>query len=490
MDFNNENIERRYLDGIKAVDMLINGAVDARRYAWDATAQQCAVRVEHIKQLFDDKIFSKDRDEELIDISRDLSTFLMKCASPEYQVALVGTIKAGKSTLINALLNYELASTHITPETAALTKFKYAEEDFVEVSFYSRQEWDALWNSASNAKNSVFIEEYNNLGADIEKPKWIGQPPQRLQFSDRAELKAEIERRTSSKSPQHYFVKEVVVGLKDFDLPDGVVLIDTPGLNDVVKFRSDVTDQYIDRANAVLMCVKSDKLEGGELLTLNRVFKNTHGKVDKIYVIATQTDTLPNPEEDWSAQQVEWTKYLKGEDYFGNVGLVQSNLIPVSATLFSLLEKYRREEFGGSRDKEYRAFRSILMKYGIFDESELGEQFAALEDMTNVRRLLHILKTKVVSKYKDELVDGIVRDYDYYGSKIRELMSKKRATQEKFIADTQKGIEQLQEERNRKLNELQEIKESQQELTELVKRLRSEMTEAIDAAMEEIRKAQ
>ena len=145
MDFKNENIERQYRDRIRAIDLLVNGAVEPERYAWNATARQCAVRVEQIKNLFDDDIFAADRDKEITDISRDLTTFLSKCASPEYQVALVGTIKAGKSTLINALLNYELASTHITPETAALTKFKHADEDFVEVSFYTQKDID-LWD--------------------------------------------------------------------------------------------------------------------------------------------------------------------------------------------------------------------------------------------------------------------------------------------------------------------------------------------------------
>ena len=60
-------------------------------------------------------------------------------------------------------------------------------------------------------------------------------------------------------------------------------MIDTPSLNDVVEFRSNITRDYIDRANAVFMCVKSDSLTGEELQTLHRVFTNTKGKIDKVY---------------------------------------------------------------------------------------------------------------------------------------------------------------------------------------------------------------
>ena len=83
---------------------------------------------------------------------------------------------------------------------------------------------------------------------------------------------------TSSRFPEHYFVKEVEVGLTDIDLPDGVVLVDTPGLDDVVEYRSNITREYIDRANAVLICVKADALTGPEMATIYSVFSNTRYK--------------------------------------------------------------------------------------------------------------------------------------------------------------------------------------------------------------------
>lgn len=87
--------------------------------------------------------------------------------------------------------------------------------------------------------------------------------------------------------------------MKDFDLPEGVVLVDTPGLDDVVEYRSDITRKYIDRANAVLVCVRSEALTGQELQTILRVFTNARNNVGKVYIIATKIDTLNNPQSDW-----------------------------------------------------------------------------------------------------------------------------------------------------------------------------------------------
>jgi predicted GTPase len=114
---------------------------------------------------------------------------------------------------------------------------------------------------------------------------------------------AEIQKWTSSKSVSHYFVKEVEVGLKEFELPEGVVLVDTPGLDDVVEYRSNITRDYIDRANAVLVCVKSDALTGQEMATIYSVFSNTRYNLEKVYIIATQIDTLNRPRENWMSSR-------------------------------------------------------------------------------------------------------------------------------------------------------------------------------------------
>ena len=57
---------------------------------------------------------------------------------PDLQIAIVGTIKAGKSTFINALFEENIASTDVTPETASLTKFRYSTKNKLEVNFYNK----------------------------------------------------------------------------------------------------------------------------------------------------------------------------------------------------------------------------------------------------------------------------------------------------------------------------------------------------------------
>ena len=105
---------------------VVSAPVDDMRYLWDETVRQYAVEMEKVKRLLTQKGVPEQVGEGTL---RRMQNFLDRCADGTFQIALVGTIKAGKSTLINALLDAPLASTEVTPETASLTKFCGADED-------------------------------------------------------------------------------------------------------------------------------------------------------------------------------------------------------------------------------------------------------------------------------------------------------------------------------------------------------------------------
>ena len=267
VEFKNEDVKRQYEEKISKIESVLNAPDVDTKYLWNETVKNYATKIEQIRRVLKPQNFSNkpiigNADEKIsdkleidADIFKELENFLQTCEKKEFQIALVGTIKAGKSTLINALLNYEFASTDITPETATLTKFRKADKDYLEITFYKKDDFDSLYKSAKNpnkdfqennvenidTSNSVFIDEYNKSKADTEKDKWLDREPEKISCNDREELKQKIAEATSSKYAKHYFVKEVTVGLKDCNLPRDVVLVDTPGLNDVVEFRSDIT---------------------------------------------------------------------------------------------------------------------------------------------------------------------------------------------------------------------------------------------------------
>ncbi len=86
---------------------------------------------------FDD--YGKEKWEEEDGIKKKIKKQKEFLNDPDLQIAIVGTIKAGKSTFINALFQENIASTDVTPETAALTKFKYSTQNKLVVKFYNKE---------------------------------------------------------------------------------------------------------------------------------------------------------------------------------------------------------------------------------------------------------------------------------------------------------------------------------------------------------------
>lgn len=469
--FTCEDARKKYEAKLVALQKIADDNSVDSSYLWDATVQKYAAKMTKVNSILKSEGISEQITSKMF---KDIDTFLKRCADAEFHIALVGAIKAGKSTLINALLGYEYASTKVTPETAALTKFKRGSVNYVKVSFYSRTEWNALWKSANDAKATVFLEEYAKLGAENHKDKWLDQDYKSVVCDSQEELVAEIQKWTSSKSVSHYFVKEVEVGLKEFELPEGVVLVDTPGLDDVVEYRSNITRDYIDRANAVLVCVKSDALTGQEMATIYSVFSNTRYNPEKVYIIATQIDTLNRPRENWIEQQEEWLKYLKGKGAYASIELAKKNLVPVSAYLFTLLKEYNDLS---EDDDKYWYLHSIITKFRIRD---INEKYQEMLDFTNIALLKNKMQREIVLNYKKLLLEDITGSYELCKESIKETMVKVKAAQEEIIEASQGGIEEIKKKQAEYDAKYQEAEKDKKELEGLLKKLKMATSQRAD----------
>lgn len=464
--FQNDDLQKRYDKRYEELRKIAESPALKTEILWDKTAARYADTVARVRLLMRESELQKDVPARL---DKQLRTFLEKCMNPEFHIALVGAIKAGKSSLINAVLGEELASTEVTPETAALTKFRRSNrKDYVNVSFYSADEWNALWKSASGEEDSKFMQEYRQLQADQEKEKWVGFNPVHAEFNSTEELKETIYKWTSSQSATHYFVKEVEVGLSQFPLPEGVILVDTPGLNDAVAYRSDITKDYIDRANAVLVCVKADNLTGSELSTICGVFSNARYNPEKIYIVATQQDSLNDPIEDWKKQSAVWLKHLKEKSCYGDEMLARRNLVPTSGYFYTLLT--HMETLTSKRKFQLWAS-AMKLEY---TQDEIVEKVDELIDFTGISRLKRKLNEEIVSKYRDLLLEDIKSNYDVCREAITEALQRIRENQEKLIRLSTQSLDEIAAAQRENEKKLAEARSDQKELEELVDEIRKQ----------------
>lgn len=439
---------------------------------WDKTVDRYAKSITKAKLIMNHEKINEEVNEKLIN---KLDNFINKCSNPEFHIAFVGAIKAGKSTLINSLLGCNLASTAVTPETASLTKFRASRaKNYIKLTFYNEVEWQMLWKSVQESKSDIFLEEFQKLGAENEKKNWINKSSITIEFDYINDLKEEIKKWTSSKKATHYFVKEVEVGLKDFILPEGVVFVDTPGLDDPVKYRSDITRKYIDRANAVLVCVKADALTGGELGTIYSVFANARYNPEKIYIIGTQLDTLNSPIRNWAEQREEWIKILRREDCYNSLQLADKNIIAVASHVNNLVREY------GTLDKESDAYfnlQSIAFKFRI---QNVEEGLDKLNEFSNIDKLKIKLGDEIIEKHKELLLEDLSQDYKNNKEDIITKFNVIKDRQESVLKASSEDIEEIRKRREESFKLLEESKAEEKEMQQLLKQIQMATSKRAD----------
>jgi len=333
-----------------------------------------------------------------------LEKLMARDEADDLHIAIVGSIKAGKSTYLNAWSGKDIVSSHVTPETASLTKVRESDRgnSYVKISFCSKPEWKEIWQNA----NRVFLEDYRKTEAEKYRRELTGKGDVIVDCDDESSLREEIHRWTSSKSAVHFFVKEIVIGTEGLNLPQGVLLVDTPGLHDVMDYRSNITRQYLRRADVVIACVKSDNLTDTESRMLKEIFSLVDSPA-KVFVLATQTDSLNRPIEDWEDQNKEWIKVLSRSDAFGSRTLAEKNIIPISGRLHILMRRAGELKKG---DDEYFELGSILHKLRIpFDA--LSENRERLSMFAGIVDFKDRLRSEVIDVHEKEAVRRLDEEY-------------------------------------------------------------------------------
>jgi GTPase SAR1 family protein len=178
-----------------------------------------------------------------------------KLLAERFHLVVVGEFNHGKTTMVNALVGRDILPTGVTPTTAVIHHILHAPEPYARVvredesretvPFDTLKEWVATENAETVARQSK--------------------------------------------------VSYLEIGLPSKLLEDQIVLVDTPGVNDLSHQRADITYSYIPRSDAVLFL-----LDAGQLLKESeRVFlfeKLLAKSRDKIIFVVTKAD-IWTPEE-------------------------------------------------------------------------------------------------------------------------------------------------------------------------------------------------
>ncbi|WP_143000170.1 MULTISPECIES: dynamin family protein [unclassified Helicobacter] len=291
------------------------------------------------------------------DSAKSLESILENLAHNRFSIGVAGVLSAGKSTFLNALLGQEILGTSTIPETANLTILKYAKEPYAEIYFWSEEEWRQL-ESTQNARQNAGGENADSAPESIPEssalenldsapestaPKNAESAPTSNPDSPLALIRTgkkrinidELSRYTSANHQSRLcdLVEKVELFTPLAFLQNGVEIVDTPGLDDPVIKREEITRSYMRACDLLIYvmnasCAATQKDMDFILQTL------MSGHISRLLVVLTRADLLESRELESSLSYTKSSlaKELQKLHYEGDIDALLSriDLIAVS----------------------------------------------------------------------------------------------------------------------------------------------------------------
>jgi GTP-binding protein EngB required for normal cell division len=184
-------------------------------------------------------------------VAEEARELAVRVSEGRFYVACVGQLKRGKSTLLNALVGYEVVPTGFVPVTAVPTVIRFGDELHARIRIR-----DGSWRDVAMSGLKEYVTEELN--------------PENKKAVDGAEV----------------FVPSPL-------LSSGMCFVDTPGLGSVFTGNTATTKAFIPHIDAALVVVGADPPIAGEELAL---VESIGTQVPDLILVINKADRTSDPE--------------------------------------------------------------------------------------------------------------------------------------------------------------------------------------------------
>ncbi|MGM0520314.1 MAG: dynamin family protein [Campylobacterota bacterium] len=281
-------------------------------------------------------------------VSKDIKTSLDECKeylnTQKFSIGITGVMNAGKSTMLNALMKEEILGSAVVPETANLSIVKYSKEQYAKVYYWNKQEWNKIEHSSNHLESmKKFVEEtkamFGNKLDDLIKEE------SKYELIDIKDLSSYTSAQESGKKCN--LIKYVELGSNLEFLKDGIEIVDTPGLDDPVIQREEITKSYISDCDMMIHLMnvsQSATLKDIEFIIDAVLYQN----VSKLLIVITRADTVDKKDLE---EVIEYTKssiqsQLKAQNKGSQLDYILKtiNFIPISGKMALLHRTGKSQE--------------------------------------------------------------------------------------------------------------------------------------------------
>ncbi|QSV17608.1 dynamin family protein [Photobacterium ganghwense] len=255
-------------------------------------------KVADLCMLFSKQANGFTETENLLELKQELADKISRFSREEQclSIGIMGQVKAGKSTFLNALLfNGEpVLPEAATPKTANLTRITYGEEPRLEVEYYSLEEWQALEKAAAQPGDSAQAKVARELIALAQQNQLnVAEKLQHgnietLSAASNEELLTLLNQYVGENGRYTALVKMTHLYLPREELR-GYEVVDTPGMNDPIQSRTQKTRDYMAECDVVFFLSRASQFL--DQSDMNLLSEQLPGKgVKRMVLVAGQLD--------------------------------------------------------------------------------------------------------------------------------------------------------------------------------------------------------
>lgn len=430
--------------------------------------------IDSILKMDSGTVVSTELRKQLKALKTEAETVLRKLRNNEFEIAIVGLEKAGKSTFANALMENNLLPTKDLRCTFTSTQIEYSgddKDDSATVSFYTADEFDKDFKdklcklgfpnyerySFDTIDEKQYLNVYESEVSDEKKRLYddsihedilaiirnvdslselLGRPaiPFGADRINSGELEAYITDEAKARA-----VKQVVIRSKKLNEMKNAIIFDVPGFNSPTELHKIQTLERMKSADAIIVVANgvSPSLTGESLKILRESDDEGNPLNDKLFVFANKTEGARDISKNISDTFNEWiskgfvAQANKHRIIFGSAlaHLQEAGLDPDNRTLRSFKERENEMPNGDGVE----AMRKILSDYNE------NERFEVLKRRIN-RIKADILKAfSVIRTGNEELATS--RSYSAEQvAMVAELIDDIRPSAEKKLLDLKAEI--------------------------------------------------
>ena len=270
--------------------------------------------IEDVQKIISN-LSEKAKQEDIAGLEKLIANFRLKTEDffreeRKLNIGVVGQVKAGKSSFLNTLLfdGQEILPKASTPKTATLTKMEYAEENVIQIEYYTEDEGSVLEENAgvdlddeiyTSAREIVSMVRKNG----VEPHMYLQRKKEEIHFDTYEDLIAHLNDYVGEDGKFTPIVKAVTLFLhkKEFE---GLSIVDTPGLNDPIASRTIRTKEFMEVCDVVFFLSQSGSfLDKSDWILLSSQLPQNG--VKKLVLIASKYDSgvrdvlrMPTEEDD------------------------------------------------------------------------------------------------------------------------------------------------------------------------------------------------